>query len=282
MSYPWDEYPDYLSHFLSAQQLSQELAAAAEDPNAGSTTEEPVAQTGLARPSTTTSEPPHWLGMIVEAHQTPPQSAETTTLEYPPAGSSVRYPTLGRNESRFGFSRPVTYMTDPPRPSRYVSALDYPPAGSIVRYSASERPASTVSLPPRPSSNPTPTQRPETQNQTTGLEEPCCLQCAKESHNFRCVFGGRSRTGNSCIRCVAYDYACTPIPAEYLAEFRTIQQLYREGNASDALAAREAWVKSMEPTTPLARVERQLFLLNRNVERLLNVQLRMVSLPMLV
>jgi hypothetical protein len=248
MSYPWDEYPDYLSHFLSAQQLSQELAAAVEDPNAGSTTEEPVAQFGLARVSTTTSEPPHWLGMIVEAQQTPPQPEETMTLEYPPAGSSVRYPTPGRTESRFGFSRPVIYMTDPPRPS----------------------------------SNPTPTQRPETQNQTTGLEEPCCLQCAKESHKFRCVFGGRSRTGNSCIRCVAYDYACTPIPAEYLAEFRTIQQLYREGNASDALAAREAWVKSMEPTTPLARVERQLFLLNRNVERLLNVQLRMVSLPVLV
>lgn len=91
-----------------------------------------------------------------------------------------------------------------------------------------------------------------------------------------------SRYGNRCIRCVAYDVECTPIPAEYLPEFRSIQQLYRAGRKDDALAARKAWAESMEAETSLTRIERQLFLLNRNVERLLNVQLRMVSLPALV
>ena len=100
---------------------------------------------------------------------------------------------------------------------------------------------------------------------------------------------------------VSQNVACIPIPIKYRDDFRPIQQLYREGRYADAVAARKAWVESMEAgresnalTTrktwaepleagiTLTRIERQLFLLNRNVERMLNANLRMVSLSVFV
>lgn len=174
--------------------------------------------------------------------------------------------------------------TDPPRPYGYPAIPQNPAAAATVQYSASERPTlTTPSLPPGLPNNPTPTQhaalnpRPDSPSLTTEAEEACCLQCAKGSHDLQCG-SYRTHDGNRCTRCSTCYSECTSIPAEYLPWFRTIQQLYRAGRENDALAARKAWVASMEAeaTKPYSRIERQLFLLNRNVESLLRVSLRTV------
>lgn len=72
--------------------------------------------------------------------------------------------------------------------------------------------------------------------------------------------------------------ACIPIPAEHLPGYLAIQPLFQEGRIIDGNMALNAWNDSMEATTDsFARIERQLFLLNQNVERLLNAQLSRVS-----
>jgi hypothetical protein len=178
-------------------------------------------------------------------------------------------------------------MTDPPRPFtafRNPTALENLPAGSTVRYPASERPASTTaSLPSRQSSNSTPAQRttldsrPEIESYITEEERACCLACAKK--NVICV-PRQSQIKQRCMLCINKNIACTPIPAEYLPGYLAMKQIFREDRTMDGYDAFRAWVVSTEATTPLARIERHLFLLNRNVERLLKVHLSAVSLSL--
>lgn len=54
------------------------------------------------------------------------------------------------------------------------------------------------------------------------------------------------------------------------------------GRKPNALTTRKTWAESLEAGITLTRIERQLFLLNRNVERMLNANLRMVSLSVFV
>ncbi|EEA28984.1 hypothetical protein PMAA_037670 [Talaromyces marneffei ATCC 18224] len=216
------------------------------------------------------------------AQQTPSQHAATTTPEYPPAVSPVHRPNIGRTEPLFASQRLSTPMS-----ASNPATIEYPPIGSTVRDSVSERPASTTtSIPPRPSSSSASTQPttshspPETQSHTTRGEEACCLRCAKSVYNedSHCRPHPAERESR-CFRCVAAKTACKPIPAEHLPGFRAVLQLFREGKMHAAFVAHDALIESLAATTPLTRIERQLFLLNRNVERLLNWHLNAYGLP---
>ncbi|KAE8555419.1 hypothetical protein EYB25_000114 [Talaromyces marneffei] len=234
------------------------------------------------RPPTIIPFPPRSSSTPTTAQQTPSQHAATTTPEYPPAVSPVHRPNIGRTEPLFASQRLSTPMS-----ASNPATIEYPPIGSTVRDSVSERPASTTtSIPPRPSSSSASTQPttshspPETQSHTTRGEEACCLRCAKSVYNedSHCRPHPAERESR-CFRCVAAKTACKPIPAEHLPGFRAVLQLFREGKMHAAFVAHDALIESLAATTPLTRIERQLFLLNRNVERLLNWHLNAYGLP---
>ncbi|PCH08065.1 Hypothetical protein PENO1_009040 [Penicillium occitanis (nom. inval.)] len=292
---------DLEEHFLSAQQLSQRLATVVEG--------EGNDAFRSTRPSTTTSFPPRSSSMPTAAQPAPlfatqrtapavgetespfahfrpststsgPSRPSSNTAILDRAVSIVENARPGRSESR-SLPPGVWLMTDPPRLYRPSPIPQSPPA-----YSAPEVPASTTaSLPPGLPSNSTPTQRttldsrPETQSQTTEEERACCLPCAK-IHNI-CI-PRQSQLKERCFRCRHMNIACIPIPAEHLPGYLAIQPLFQEGRIIDGNMALNAWNDSMEATTdPFVRIERQLFLLNRNVERLLNAQLSRNGQPAL-
>jgi hypothetical protein len=106
--------------------------------------------------------------------------------------------------------------------------------------------------------------------------EPCCLQCAKlvGSVDLYCVPHPNTNE-HKCIRCYNMNITCVPIPQEHIKTFRSIQVFFRKRDLKYAFLFRRAWIVGMN-NEPSARLGRQFFLVNRNIERLINTQLAIV------
>ncbi|PCH08066.1 Hypothetical protein PENO1_009050 [Penicillium occitanis (nom. inval.)] len=91
--------------------------------------------------------------------------------------------------------------------------------------------------------------------------DPCCLQCAKlvGSVDLYCV-PHPNKNEHKCIRCFNLNITCVPIPEEQIETFRSIQIFFKKRDLN-------------------ARFGRQFFLLNRNIERLINTQLAIRNEP---
>lgn len=106
--------------------------------------------------------------------------------------------------------------------------------------------------------------------------DPCCLQCAKlvGSVDLFCV-PHPNKNEHKCIRCFNLNITCVPIPEEHIEKFRSIQVFFKKRDLKYAFLFRRAWIMGMN-NEPSARIGRQFFLLNRNIERLINTQLAIV------
>lgn len=107
--------------------------------------------------------------------------------------------------------------------------------------------------------------------------EQCCLQCAKlvGSVDLFCV-PHPNKSENKCIRCYNLNITCIPIPQDHVDTFRSIQVFFKKRDLKYAFLFRRAWIIGMN-NEPTARIGRQLYLLNRNIERLINAQLAIVG-----
>lgn len=105
---------------------------------------------------------------------------------------------------------------------------------------------------------------------------PCCLQCAKlvGSVDLYCV-AHPNKNEHKCIRCFNLNITCVPIPQEHFETFRSIQVFFKTRDLKFAFLFRRAWIVGMN-NEPSARIGRQFFLINRNIERLINTQLATV------
>lgn len=83
-----------------------------------------------------------------------------------------------------------------------------------------------------------------------------------------------------CVRCFNLNLTCEPVPFEQTVNFRQVQQAFQLYDLQSAFEARKAWFKRMDGMPALLRVALnadELRSVNRNLERLIDLQLGKVS-----